>query len=236
MFRFCAFPDGALRALAHLLRSGRVADLTIIAPQPQYELAFGSLSAGVVALCGALRDCTSLTSLELSGCRMPHGVYTALLAAVTGHAKLRRLHVEYNLNPAAMDDVVGQRAVGAALAALLAANAPSMRELEVHDALSCREGLAPLCAALHGNAFLHRLSLLRDDMSVAFAADVLAPAAHACVTLRALESVSGNQLGGMGTSEGRAIRERQARVRRTIADVHAELAARAAQPEHTQQQ
>jgi hypothetical protein len=236
LFRFCAFPDGALGALAHLLRSGRVADLAINTPQPEDEPAFGSLSAGVVALCGALRDCTSLTSLELSGCRMPHDVHTALLAAVTGHATLRRLHVDYNLDAAAMD-VVGQRAAGAALAALLAANSPSLLELEVHDALSCREGLAPLCAALHGNAFLHRLSLLHDHVSVAFVANVLAPAAHACVSLRALESVSGNQLHhGMGAPEDKATRERRACVRGTIADVHAELAARAAQREHTQQQ
>ena len=213
LFRFCAFPDGVLRALALLMRNGRVADLTIIAPEPD-DAPFAPLPDGGAALCDALRDCTALTSLELSGCRV---VLPDVLPALTGHAALQRLRLAGSVGAVAD--------AGAVLGALLGANAPALTHLVVHEELQ-DDALAPLCDALRRNTCLRHLSLSEKHLSAQCAADVLAPAALACMSLQTLESAHA-RFHLVGMSQDVATRERMAHVRRIFKDVSAALAARA---------
>ncbi len=79
-------------------------------------------------------------------------------------------------------------AAGAALGALLAADAPALTELDVSE---CRLGdaaLGPLCDALPRNTHLRSLNLYGNDISEAFAAEQLLPAVRANASLRMLRT------------------------------------------------
>jgi hypothetical protein len=106
---------------------------------------------------------------------------TALLGALTGHASLRSLDICYNeAEPA------GQEEAGAALGALVAANAPALTELRVLDCDLGDAGLRPLFDALPANTHLRTLYCSNNRLSDAFVRDALLPAVRANSSLREL--------------------------------------------------
>jgi hypothetical protein len=179
---YCRLSFASAAALARLLsgdgaRGGALTELTIRGEHnPLLD------EAGAALLCGALRANTSLTALTLRGVRLwsRPAAAAALCAALTGHASLRRLDVGWN------DAEGSAREAGAALGALVAANAPALTQLDAADASLGDVALAPLCAALRANTRLRSLRLDGTSMSDAFAADVLLPAVRANAGLREL--------------------------------------------------
>ncbi len=135
-------------------------------------------------LAGGLRANSTLTSLSLVDValwRDPHAA-AALLAALTGHASLRSLGLGVNRVGAAHEAA----AAGAALGALVAANAPALTVLALsHNDLG-DAGLRPLFEALPANTHLRELNVSYNDMSAAFARGVLLPAVRANTSLRTL--------------------------------------------------
>jgi hypothetical protein len=175
---FCGLSPASAPALACLLRDGALTSLCVLDIQVLLDMPSASL------LAAALRANATLTSLQLSGVRLWRDADAAaeLLGALTAHASLRVLNLL--CNAAAAD--ANRAAAGVSLAALLAANAPALTHLDVSDCWLLDDGLRPLCAALRANTHLRSLSLHNNDMSDAFAADVLLPAVRANSSLRAL--------------------------------------------------
>jgi hypothetical protein len=124
----------------------------------------------------ALRANATLTSLRAVTLDLwaDAAAGAALLAAATGHPSLAELDVCCNVVPAAH-----QAAAGAALGALVAANAPALRALDVSRCDLRDEALAPLVDALPRNTRLRQLSCDRNGLSAAFLRERLAPAARA---------------------------------------------------------
>jgi hypothetical protein len=119
------------------------------------EYAMGD--ADVVAPLGAaLRENDSLTSLMLD-CMWGQPAFAAvILRALTGHPSLRKLglnYAEYDLP----DEAQTQAVAGAALGALVAANAPALQEVELCESNVYDAGLGPLCDALPHNTHLRTL-------------------------------------------------------------------------------
>jgi hypothetical protein len=105
-----------------------------------------------------------------------------LLGALTAHPSLRTLSLAHN--PLAHE--AEHAAAGAALGALLAANAPALTELDVPACDLGDAGMAPLLQALPHNTHLRKLDVSHSHMSEAFARDVLLPAVRANASLRSL--------------------------------------------------
>jgi hypothetical protein len=76
--------------------------------------------------------------------------------------------------------------VGAALAALLLANAPALQTLDIHYGGMRDQGMGPVVEALRHNTHLTKLECSGNDMSEAFSRDVLLPAVRANAALREL--------------------------------------------------
>ncbi len=109
------------------------------------------------------------------------GARAALIGALSGHASLRVLSLLRNSVAAA-----NQAAAGAALGALLAANAPALTQLNVQWCGLGDGGLRPLCDALSHNTHLQELDCSNNGISDAVARDVLLPAVRASASLRKL--------------------------------------------------
>jgi hypothetical protein len=139
-----------------------------------------------VALGNALRAnrLTSLVLANLDIWRDP-AVGTALLGALAGHPSLASLVVSCMRVPAEH-----QAAAGAALGALVAANAPALHELCAWWSRLGDDAWGPLFDALPGNTHLRRLSRRDHDahLSEAFARDRLLPAVRANTSLRTLRT------------------------------------------------
>ena len=115
------------------------------------------------AFAAALRNSATLADVELVGLRMwtPAHIGTSIVAALTNHPRLQCI----SLDDAVSDDA-GARAMGAAYGALVAANAPALRELRASFVVEARldfsvvDGvLAPLADALPHNTHLRSLNL-----------------------------------------------------------------------------
>jgi hypothetical protein len=145
------------------------------------------LDEHAAALLGAaLRANTTLTHLRLDSA-LSHNAAAAvvvLLRALEAHPSLRKLELTNNRFPD-----VGHETYHA-LGALVAANAPSLRELSVRLCNLNDMGLAPLVNALRGNTHLRVLHCHDNDMSDAFARDVLLPAVRANTSLRELRAMT----------------------------------------------
>jgi hypothetical protein len=173
-FDSCDLLPASAPALARLLRSDALTTLEC------WGMDLLDAPAARV-LAAALRANSTLTSLTLKGV----GVFrdaaagAELLGALTGHARLRVLNLGGNAMLAAH-----QAAVGAALGALVAANALS--ELEVSECNLGERGMRALVAALPANTHLRALDCGGNGIGRAFASDVLLPAVRANVSLREL--------------------------------------------------
>jgi hypothetical protein len=134
-------------------------------------------------LAAALRANATLTALSLAGAgvwRNP-AAGAELLGALNRHPSLRVLDLTGN------DVADGHQAdVGACLGTLVASNAPALMELNVSWCDLGDDGLRALFDALPYNTHLRSLMCYGNDMSDAFARDVLLPAVRANTSLRTL--------------------------------------------------
>jgi hypothetical protein len=81
----------------------------------------------------------------------------------------------------------GREEAGAALCALVAANAPALHELDVSFCLLGDAGLRPLFDALPANTHLRTLDCRANKLSNVFVRDSLLPAVRANSSLRELK-------------------------------------------------
>jgi hypothetical protein len=202
-FENCALSPAHVPALARLLRGGTLAELHLCgftAEELRGNAGNAAHAAAWSELCVALRGCATLRRLTCEG--LAEACASALcemLGALVAHPALARLRICSNCDD---DDDEGsdmrendmQLAVGSALAALLAADAPSLRECEVADLFLWETGLRPLLHALRSNVHLRRLECWwewggEEDaamMDATFAEAVLLPAVRANRGLRTL--------------------------------------------------
>ncbi len=187
---YCILSPESVPALARLLSSNALTTL----------LCNGSLLVDVPAarlLAAALRANATLTSLTLRSARFwrEPGAGTELLGALTGHASLRTLSL--SANPANVDR---QDEAGAALGALIAANAPALTQLDVDSSFLDDDGLRPLFNALPRNTHLRVLDCSDNEISgEGFVRRVLLPAVRANTSLRKL--VTNDAWGAERTAE-----------------------------------
>jgi hypothetical protein len=200
----CALSRAALPALTRLVAGG-VRELHIFREEAQLEFwqvdddeddedawaASGLLSdaALLAPLCAALRASRALRSLTLSDLHLWRNadVVAALFGALSGHASLEALDVAHNNDAGPAHRA---RAAGAALGALLAADAPALRDV---DARSCglgNAGAAALLAGLASNTRLRSLSVSGNGLTEAAARNHLLPAVRGHAALRELDAGS----------------------------------------------
>jgi hypothetical protein len=178
--RECTPP--APEPLARLLAAGALAELrwrfTDDAAAPLLD------AAGAALVADALRASRTLTSLLLEASHVCRDMRAAeaLLGALVGHPTLRRLEL-FREHDHDDEDAL---ALGTALAALVAADAPALQELQCNPTLLGDAGLAPLVAALPRNTHLRTLDFALNNMSEAFARERLLPAVRANTSLQLL--------------------------------------------------
>ena len=138
--------------------------------------------AGAALVADALRVNTTLTKLVLSCDPVSADMHatSTLLGGLVGHPSLRELRV-INNDTSFVDDRI---AYGAALAALIAADAPALQVLKCACNAFGDGGLAPIVEALPLNHHLQQLDLSWNDMSKEFARHRLLPAVRANTALR----------------------------------------------------
>jgi hypothetical protein len=171
-----ALGSASAPALARLLGSSTLHTLYIgalNAPFPD-EPAAAVLAA---ALCAN----STLTSLTLFSCRLfDDGAAAAtLLSALTAHPSLRKLDLSCNI-------CRGQTDVGVALGALIAANAPTLCEVNISSCALIDAVMGPLLGALPSNTHLRKLDCSGNIFSEAFVRERLLPAVRANASLRVL--------------------------------------------------
>ena len=151
-------------ALARLLRNNpRIKDLSI----DNWSTRMLDKPAAVM-LGAALRACTSIThlSLESIGLFEDPAVAAALLAGATGHPSLRVLNLASSRGGEPPElSAATQAAVGAALAALVAADAPALETLHIGFCGLGDAGLRPVAQALRRNTHLKQLDCDGNDAS-----------------------------------------------------------------------
>jgi hypothetical protein len=137
-------------------------------------------------LANALRANTSLTALTLHSIQLWRDAAAAaeLMGALTAHPRLRELRLPRN-HP--HNGGLQAVEVGAALAALLLANAPALQTLDIHGSRLSDAGMRPVVEALRHNTHLTKLNCIGNELSDAFARDVLLPAVRANTSLRELD-------------------------------------------------
>jgi hypothetical protein len=183
-FDFCCLSPASVPSLVRLLGSGgALTSLNIIDSDPHFQ---GELldTPAAVLLGGALRTHSTFEELALITTDLwcDADAATILLTSLVAHPTLRKLDV--SLNNAAEHGACA----GTALFALVAANAPALTELDVSYCHLGDEGLRPLFEALPRNRHLRTLTCHNNDMSEAFAHDVLLPAMRANTSLTTLEA------------------------------------------------
>jgi hypothetical protein len=196
-FHNCELSPAAVPALARLLGSSALTELDIACHQDEHAVVHSVLLdlPAAALLADALRANCTLQRLVISGVQLWHDVRAALtlLAALTGHASLRSLtcsknefdYVSHHNGP--LYYAAHIELVGAALGALVAADAPALEELDVSCCSLSDEGIGPLCDALAHNTHLRTLTLAGNQLSAGFAGDRLLPAVRANTSLRELE-------------------------------------------------
>ena len=174
--RRCNLSPASVPALARLIRGGVLKDLTI------YNSGNQLLDVETAEqLADALATSRTLTRLNMAAARFWHdtAAATAIMRALTGHLCLQALCLSYN-------DPPDQFAAGAALGALVAADAPALAVLSVQGSDFGDAGLGGLFYALPRNSHLRALTCFSMGMSEAFARGVVLPAVRANTSLRVL--------------------------------------------------
>jgi hypothetical protein len=186
----CNMTPASAPALARLIGGGWLTELDV---WNHYQRLLDQPAAALIA--DALRANNTLTSLKLQGCRFWEDAAAAalLLDALTAHRSLRTLNLHNNFFQGGDQHVP---ALGAALGALIAADAPALHELHLHLwSIATNEAellaLGPLVDALPLNTHLRTVNLGHVCCTDEFARDRLLPAVRANASLRHL-SVQGN--------------------------------------------
>jgi hypothetical protein len=141
-------------------------------------------------LSDALRDNATLTHLQLCAVQLwgDAGVATALLAALTGHPRLRTLSLHCNVRVYALRRAE-RAAVADALGALIAADTPALTYLDLSSNPLADAELRPLADALRLNSHLQMLNIQDTGATPPFLRDVLLPAASTNAALRVFHNV-----------------------------------------------
>ncbi len=188
----CSLEPDCAMPLARLLRAGGA--LTSLVLRGGTLLDEGAL----VTLAEALRANRTLTTLSLSrGVELWHSPTPAaalpFIQALTGHPSLQTLElnafVSYGNN-------ARQEMAGAALGALLAANAPALTELNISGVELWNAGHTPLFNGLAKNTHLRTLRCNWTRVSAECASDVVLP----CTLRRNRAARAGRVLGLYGCS------------------------------------
>jgi hypothetical protein len=206
---------------AEWLMQQMFAQLAGAAPAPAAPPHVGDVAT---ALAAALRDADARgapASLDLShdmcflgplGCEL-----AVLLSALERHGSVQSLHLELDLIAPRARGLPGGGllfsphgfGVPAALCALLAADAPALRELHVRNSggAALDDALAPLCDALPANSHLRALSAAGGGLSRGFVRERLLPALRANSGVRALALTADETAGAVPHRAGRAAME-----------------------------
>jgi Ran GTPase-activating protein (RanGAP) involved in mRNA processing and transport len=188
----CNVTPASAPALARLIRGGALAELDVWNNRQQL---LDQPAAALIA--DALRGNNTLTSLKLQHCGFWHDAAAAalILGGLTAHRSLRTL--DLSINNIQPDDPQAP-ALGAALGALVAADAPALLELHLSCMALYKAGLlalGPLLDALPANTHLRTLSLDHNRCTTEFARDRLLPAVRANTSLRRLSAAYVVKLG-----------------------------------------
>jgi hypothetical protein len=178
----CNLSPASLPALTRLLERGSGSEGGSLTELDIYNNHNPLLEgAGVPAFCAALRA-SRLDKLELAQMRLFDSLQDglAVVAACTGHLTLRELDLNFN-----HVNAVAAPAVGAALAALVAANS-ALLSLHVYDCNLGDDAARPLFAAVAGSTRLRTLLCSQNDISAECAREAILPAIQANTSLREL--------------------------------------------------
>jgi hypothetical protein len=163
----CAVDAESITALVRLFQRGSLTKLSVVCVGfPDAE------ESRVLELCAALRACSMLTNLDFF-LNTPNGVSRRIFKALLDAAAALPALSELDLGYAALQDPAEG---GRALAALLRADLPTLRTLNVTHIQFGDEGLAALLDGLAANTHLRELHCEHNFMSEAFQRDRLAPA------------------------------------------------------------
>jgi hypothetical protein len=167
----CDLSPASAPALARLLGGSALTTLVIYASDDPDDQLLDEPAA--VLLGDALRANTTLTSLVLDDVCLwqEPAAGVALLNALMAHQNLCELEVGDNAV-----DAAHQAVAGAALGALVAANAPKLRFLYINGNGLGDAGMGPLVDALRHNTHLQALYCDGNDMSETFVRERLLPA------------------------------------------------------------
>jgi hypothetical protein len=171
----CGLSPASAAALARLVAGGALETLIVIGE------GFLLLDEPAAVLLGnALRANTTLTdiTIEHTGVFIDGAAAAALLGALTAHPTLQLLDFTFDAPPQLLAPAA-LAAAGAALGALVAANAPALRELRLDGCVLGDAGLGPLVDALPANTHLRVLGCGSNRMSEAFKLERLLPAVRA---------------------------------------------------------
>jgi hypothetical protein len=192
----------AAPALARLLQSGALRCLFVSGHDQLLD------AAAAAMLSGALRANTTLVQLHLTRVRLWHDPAAAalLLGALTAHPSLRVISLHSNEGGMHVD-----AAVADALGALVAANTPALKQLDLDECEFTDTVLRPLFEALPANTHLHELDCMHNDVSAAFMRNVLLPALRANTTLIGFSATFPDEDEGLDAEVTDVIRLIQAR-------------------------
>lgn len=175
----CVLPLESAPVLARLLREGQLEAfvLCMLRTAPAEPYGREDIAPLLRELASAARESRTLRSLVLDDVGLWRDMRAGkeMLAALTAHPTLRELYLMHCGVRIREHD----RAVGVALAALVAANSPSLTRLNVRANLLREAALAPLLAALRGNTHLRELTVRVYQASPEFERDVVQPAVAA---------------------------------------------------------
>ena len=177
----CGVGPASAVALPRLLRGAALRELIV-------HSAGGALmdKHAAALFADAMRSNCTLTSLTLYGAGLFHDVDAAatVVGALVGHASLMSIRLTYNT------DGNAAAAVGVLLSALVAADTPQLRVLDISTNRLGDAGMGALVDALLHNTHLRELLCYSNAMSATFARERLMPALAANTSLQKLDSDS----------------------------------------------
>ena len=190
----CAITPSCVPALAQLIHDSALMCLCIDNSAHGDDDGVQLLDDDTAArLAHAIADSRTLTRLALKGVKL-WGDYTAarsMVAVFTGHPTICELSLAQN-SPG-VDGLFDADAAGFELGALVSANAPALRLLDISRSRLGDAGLAPLVDALPRNAHLRVLRCENTEMSATFARRRFLPAVRANASLRQLVTSDGRE-------------------------------------------
>ena len=167
-----ALSPAAVPSLARALRDGALRVLLLAGVTlPFLDAAGGTALGDAVRASGVFNSLTLLALPPLEAAAV-----AALLGALAGHPSLRAL----SLNRTPLEEPA------AALTALLVADAPALKKLELRECGLGEEGLGALLDALPRNSHLRELDIRDNDVPAGFMRARLIPAVRGNASLRKL--------------------------------------------------